>query len=406
MSEKDFTTTAKEAIQDHSDLERLIELGKQQGHLTPGDVMEYFPETEGDDNLVMEIYNAVIDAGIPLIVNETGDQLGSKLGPEGPITEDSENFGSGIEEDALKHVESNEMILLYVKEATRVPLLTKEEEVELAERIERGCIAQQELARGNVNPRRIKELRLIIEDGWQAREHLIRANARLVISIAKRYTGRGVPFLDLVQEGNIGLMRAAKKFEFRRGYKFSTYATWWIRQAITRAIAEQSRTIRLPVHMSDQILRMKRIQHQLQQSMGRIPSNEELAEALEVPMDKLEYMTEVAQQPISLQTPLREDEDESLGEFIEDANAPDPEESAIKLVMDSDLRVILGHLPPRELRVLQLRFGLDSGQSLTLNEVGRKMGITRERVRQLESQALARLRSPEVKGKLHAYVED
>jgi RNA polymerase primary sigma factor len=406
MNEKDLAISKKGIIQDHPDLELLIKLGKQQGHLTPGDVKEYFPETEGDDNLIMNIYNAVIEAGIPLIINETGDQLEDKPGSEKQISEDVDYSSSPSEEDTLQHVESNEMILLYVREATRVPLLTKEEEVELAERIERGRIAQQELARGNVSQRRIKELRLIIQDGWQAREHLIRANARLVISIAKRYTNRGVPFLDLVQEGNIGLMRAAKKFEFRRGYKFSTYATWWVRQAITRAIAEQSRTIRLPVHMSDQILRMKRVQHQLQQSMGRIPSNEELAEALEVPMEKLEYMTEVSQQPVSLQSPIREDEDESLGEFIEDANAPDPEESAIKLVMDSDLKDILRDLPPRELRVLQLRFGLDSGQSLTLNEVGRKMGITRERVRQLESQALSRLRSPEVKGKLHAYIDE
>jgi RNA polymerase primary sigma factor len=406
MNEKDLAISKKGIIQDHPDLVLLIKLGKQQGHLTPGDVKEYFPETEGDDNLIMNIYNAVIEAGIPLIINETGDQLEDKPGSEKQISEDVDYSSSPSEEDTLQHVESNEMILLYVREATRVPLLTKEEEVELAERIERGRIAQQELARGNVSQRRIKELRLIIQDGWQAREHLIRANARLVISIAKRYTNRGVPFLDLVQEGNIGLMRAAKKFEFRRGYKFSTYATWWVRQAITRAIAEQSRTIRLPVHMSDQILRMKRVQHQLQQSMGRIPSNEELAEALEVPMEKLEYMTEVSQQPVSLQSPIREDEDESLGEFIEDANAPDPEESAIKLVMDSDLKDILRDLPPRELRVLQLRFGLDSGQSLTLNEVGRKMGITRERVRQLESQALSRLRSPEVKGKLHAYIDE
>ncbi|MBE0411399.1 MAG: sigma-70 family RNA polymerase sigma factor [Anaerolineales bacterium] len=406
MNEKELAISFENPKQGHSELDLLIEYGKKQGHLTPGDVMEYFPETESDDNLVMEIYNAVIEAGIPLIINETGDQLEKKLNQEWQIPDDGERLSPSFEEDVLKHVESNEMILLYVKEATQVPLLTKEEEVELSERIEQGRIAQQELAHGNVNQRRIQELRLMIEDGWRAREHLIRANARLVISIAKRYTGRGVPFLDLVQEGNIGLMRAAKKFEFRRGYKFSTYATWWIRQAITRAIAEQSRTIRLPVHMSDQIIRMKRVQHQLQQSMGRLPSDEELAEALEVPMDKLEYMTEVSQQPISLQTPIREDEDESLGEFIEDANAPDPEESAFKMVMDSDLKEILTHLPPREKRVLQLRFGLDSGQTLTLNEVGRKMGITRERVRQLESQALARLRSPDVKVKLHAYVND
>jgi len=406
MAEKKYYTIIEDLKHDQRDLDQLIEHGKTQGHLTASEVMEYIPETKADDNLVSEIHNALIEAGIPLITNETGDQSDVNHSLEDRMPKDVDDTDLVTDQDALQHIEANEMILLYVKEATQVPLLTREEEVELAERIEHGRIAQQELARGKVNQRRIKELRLIIEDGFQARERLIRSNARLVISVAKRYTGRGVPFLDLVQEGNIGLMRAAKKFDYRRGYKFSTYATWWIRQAITRAIAEQSRTIRLPVHMSDQIVRMNRVQHQLQQTMGRIPSNEELAEAMEVPMDKLEYMTEVSQQPISLQAPIREDDDESLGEFIEDASAPDPEESALQLVMDRDLQDILGHLPPRELRVLQLRFGLGSGQALTLNEVGRKMGITRERVRQLESQALARLRSPEVKVKLHTYAEE
>lgn len=406
MENKKFVETIEEIKQDQPNLDLLIELGKQQGHLTPSEVLEYIPETAEDESLVMEIHNALVEAGVPLITNETGDQIAEDDDLESLEPDELDEAEEVIDDDALQHIEANEMILLYVKEATKVPLLTKAEEADLAQRIERGRIAQEELARGNVGQLRMNELRLSIEDGWKARDRLIRANARLVISVAKRYTNRGVPFLDLVQEGNIGLMRAAKKFDFRRGYKFSTYATWWIRQAITRAIAEQSRTIRLPVHMSDQIVRMKRVQHQLQQSIGRAPSNEELAQALEVPMEKLEYMTEVSHQPISLQTPIREDEDESLGEFIEDVSAPDPEESAMQLLMDRDLKDILGTLPPRELRVLKLRFGLGSGQALTLNEVGRKMGITRERVRQLESQALARLRSPDVRGKLHAYMND
>ena len=406
MENKKFVETIEEIKQDQPNLDLLIELGKQQGHLTPSEVLEYIPETAEDESLVMEIHNALVEAGVPLITNETGDQIAEDDDLESLEPDELDEAEEVIDDDALQHIEANEMILLYVKEATKVPLLTKAEEADLAQRIERGRIAQEELARGNVGQLRMNELRLSIEDGWKARDRLIRANARLVISVAKRYTNRGVPFLDLVQEGNIGLMRAAKEFDFRRGYKFSTYATWWIRQAITRAIAEQSRTIRLPVHMSDQIVRMKRVQHQLQQSIGRAPSNEELAQALEVPMEKLEYMTEVSHQPISLQTPIREDEDESLGEFIEDVSAPDPEESAMQLLMDRDLEDILGTLPPRELRVLKLRFGLGSGQALTLNEVGRKMGITRERVRQLESQALARLRSPDVRGKLHAYMND
>jgi RNA polymerase primary sigma factor len=306
-------------------------------------------------------------------------------------------------EDFLRDVEASDMINLYLKEASQLPLLTAKEEVNLAERIERGRDAQQELARGKVSPRRRGELIRLIEDGWSARERLIRSNARLVISVAKKYIGRGLPFLDLIQEGNIGLMRAAKKFEYQRGYKFSTYATWWIRQAITRALAEQSRTIRLPVHMGDQIVRMKRMQHQLHQELGRPASTEELAEALGVPTAKVEQMSEISQQPISLQRPVAEDEEEAIGDFIEDTAAPDPEENAMDTLMREDLKDMLDTLPPRELRVLQLRYGLVDGQTLTLNEVGRKMGITRERVRQLEGQALQRLRSPETREKLKAY---
>ena len=232
-------------------------------------------------------------------------------------------------------------LVLYLKEVGRVPLLTAEEEVELAQRIERGRLAREELARGNVSLRRRMELQRLIEDGWAAREHLITANSRLVISVAKKYMGRGVPFLDLIQEGNIGLIRAAKKFDYRRGHKFSTYATWWIRQAVTRAIADQGRTIRVPVHMGDQINKLLRVQHQLTQRLGRDPSVEELAEALEVTPQKVENMIQVARRPLSLETPTDDEEDSVLGDFIQDDEIPAPDDTATYNLLREHLENVL-----------------------------------------------------------------
>jgi RNA polymerase primary sigma factor len=356
--------------------------------------------------LLEDVINALGDAGIPY---EEGDD--DQADPRGDLTfgdetiEDRGTTAAVSAEDDLAEIEIDDSVRLYLKEATRVPLLTSEEEVELSQRIELGRMAQNELARGNVSAKRTQELRRLIEAGWNAREHLIRANARLVVSVAKKYIGRNVPFLDLIQEGNIGLMRAAKKFDYRRGFKFSTYATWWIRQAITRALADHGRTIRLPVHMGDQITRMLRVQHQLQQKLGRMPTDEELAEALGIPLSKVEQMSQVSRHPYSLDMPVGEDEDGELGDFIEDNETPDPEESAMQSLMHTDLKEMLEILPPRELRVLQLRYGLANGQALTLNEVGRKMGITRERARQLEAQALQRLRNPTTQHRLQAYME-
>ncbi len=260
--------------------------------------------------------------------------------------------------DDLANIDTDDTIGLYLKEVSRVPLLTAEEEVELAQRIERGRMAREELARGNVSTRRRQELRRLIEDGWGAREHLITANSRLVISVAKKYMGRGVPFLDLIQEGNIGLIRATKKFDYRRGHKFSTYATWWIRQAVTRAIADQGRTIRVPVHMGDQINKLLRVQHQLTQRLGREPTVEELAQALDVPPKKVENMIQVARRPLSLETPTDDEEDSVLGDFIEDEEAPPPDDTATYNLLREHLEEVLSSLPPREVRILQLRYGL------------------------------------------------
>jgi RNA polymerase primary sigma factor len=309
-----------------------------------------------------------------------------------------------FDDNYLANIDTDDMIGLYLKEVGRVPLLTAEEEVDLSQRIELGRMAREELARGGASPHRRLELRRLIEDGWLAREHLITANSRLVISVAKKYMGRGVPFLDLIQEGNIGLIRAAKKFDYRRGHKFSTYATWWIRQAVTRAIADQGRTIRVPVHMGDQINKLLRVQHQITQRLGREPSLDELAEALDVHPKKVENMIQVARRPLSLETPTDDEDDSVLADFIEDHDAAAPDDSATFNLLRQHLGEVLYNLPPREVRILQLRYGLLDGQSYTLEEVGRKMGVTRERVRQIEAQALSRLRHPAVRRILREYL--
>ncbi len=387
---------------------RLIELGRQKSYVTIDDILHFFPEAEQDVEQLEEAFAALMSAGIPYleeapIEEPTEEEL---IINEEEAEEELEEPEQEIIFDDLANIDTDDTIGLYLKEVSRVPLLTAEEEVELAQRIERGRMAREELARGNVSTRRRTDLRRLIEDGWGAREHLITANSRLVISVAKKYMGRGVPFLDLIQEGNIGLIRATKKFDYRRGHKFSTYATWWIRQAVTRAIADQGRTIRVPVHMGDQINKLLRVQHQLTQRLGREPSVEELAQALDVPPKKVENMIQVARRPLSLETPTDDEEDSVLGDFIEDEEAPPPDDSATYNLLREHLEEVLNTLPPREVRILQLRYGLLDGQAYTLEEVGRKMGVTRERVRQIEAQALSRLRHPSIRRKLRDYLGD
>jgi RNA polymerase primary sigma factor len=294
---------------------------------------------------------------------------------------------------------------LYMKEVGGHALLTAEEEVDLSKRIERGRKARTVMAESDYSETERRKLQALIEDGWAAREHLVTANSRLVISVAKKYMARGVPFADLIQEGSIGLIRATKKFDYRRGHKFSTYATWWIRQAVTRAIADQGRTIRLPVHMGDQINRLLRVTHKLTQVYGRAPTTEELGKELDLPVDKVEYMLEVAQRPLSLETPTTSEEDAVLGDFIEDDSVEAPAEVVTYAMMHDQLHQALDSIPPREARVLQLRFGMVDGRAYTLEEVGRKLGVTRERVRQIESQGMSRLRQPELRNSLIEYVE-
>jgi len=392
-----------EVEEEYSPIARLIELGRQKKYVTFDDILHFLPEAEKDLEQLEEAFSALLSAGVAFTENT-------------PVSEAPENELVAVEEteagsepklsldDYLANIEPYDTIGLYLKEASRVPLLTAPEEVELAQRIEHGWTAREELARGKVSHCRRIELRKFIEDGWSAREHLITANSRLVISIAKKYMGRGVPFLDLIQEGNIGLMRATKKFDYHRGNKFSTYATWWIRQAVTRAIADQGRTIRVPVHMSDHINKLFRIQYKLTQVLGREPTVEEMAEALEMPPQKVENIIRVARWPLSLETPTNAEEDSVLGDFIEDGEIAPPDETATYNLLRENLREVLNGLSPREVRILQLRYGLLDGQAYTLEEVGRKVGVTRERVRQIESQALNRLRHPSIHRKLHDYL--
>ena len=406
MGTKTQNTSKTNGGRKYSPIARLIQLGRKKSFVTINDILEFFPDAEQDVEQLEEAFSALISAGIPyiedadLLVDPSDEEL-KKEAQEGEEEEDKEEPKPA---DDLANIDTDDTIGLYLKEVSRVPLLTATEEVELAQRIESGRMAREELARGNVSNRRRVELRHLIEDGWSAREHLITANSRLVISVAKKYMGRGVPFLDLIQEGNIGLIRATKKFEYRRGHKFSTYATWWIRQAVTRAIADQGRTIRVPVHMGDQINKLLRIQHQLTQRLGREPTVEELAETLEVPPKKVENMIQVARRPLSLETPTDDEEDSMLGDFIEDDEAPPPDDTATYNLLKEHLGTVLDSLPPREVRILQLRYGLLDGQAYTLEEVGRKMGVTRERVRQIEAQALSRLRHPSIKRRLRDYL--
>lgn len=386
---------------------QLIKLGRKKSYVTIDDILRFFPEAEQDFEQLEEAFAALISAGIPYTENVPSEEpTDDELAFEEEEEEDRKTAGQVKSLDDLAHIDTDDTIGLYLKEVSRVPLLTAEQEVELSQRIERGRMSREELARGNVKNRRHFSLRHLIEDGWTAREHLITANSRLVISVAKKYMGRGVPFLDLIQEGNIGLIRATKKFDYRRGHKFSTYATWWIRQAVTRAIADQGRTIRVPVHMGDQINKLLRVQHHLTQRLGRDPAVEELAISLDVTPKKIENMIQVARRPLSLETPTDDEEDSVLGDFIEDNEEPPPDDSATYHILREHLDSVLTGLPPREVRILQLRYGLLDGQAYTLEEVGRKMGVTRERVRQIEAQALSRLRHPTIRHKLRDYLGD
>ena len=393
-------------------LEHLLQLGRTQGYVSYDDVLKVMPEAENNMEQLEDIFAALFEQGIDVgqAREEEPESLGD--GDMGDMTdmvdmaEIAELEMEAVEDDAfdLSQIEIDDSISLYLKEIGRVPLLTAEEEVELAKRMERGRDSRRKLNDGLEDWEERERLLWFVRDGQAAQEHLIKANSRLVVSVAKKYVGRGVPFLDLIQEGNIGLIRAVKKFDYRRGYKFSTYATWWIRQAVTRAIADQGRTIRVPVHMYEQINRLTRTSRQLVQELGRDPTTEEIADELKVSPRKVEHIMRVSQRPLSLEMPVGEEEDSYLGDFIEDEDADAPGDAAGQQLLREVIDEIFQSLTPREVRILQLRFGLVDGYCYTLEEVGKKFGVTRERIRQIEAQALSRLRHPSRSRKLRDYL--
>ena len=335
-------------------------------------------------------------AGVPVLDPE----------PESPAEEAEREARERREEDeASKAGPTSDPVRLYLKEIGKVPLLSASQEVELAKAVEAGLFAVERLADPGLSEALRRDLQAVAVAGVLAKRHLVEANLRLVVSIAKRYVGRGMLFLDLIQEGNLGLIRAVEKFDYKRGFKFSTYATWWIRQAITRAIADQARTIRIPVHMVETINKVGRLQRQLLQELGREPTPEELGAALDLPAAKVVEIQSLAREPVSLDTPVGQTDDSHLGDFIEDVDAVVPVDAASFLLLKQQLGHVLHELTDREKTVIELRFGLTDGRARTLEEVGQEFGVTRERIRQIESKTLLKLRQPSRAAKLRDYLD-
>ena len=379
-------------------VKQLLAKGKEKGVLSYEEIMDSLSTTELSPEQIDDIYEQISAMGIKLVhtdlpqdkddidddmeitLLETDDSLMTVSGLEDDVPpEDLEDEVLDLDLSVPEGVGIDDPVRMYLKEIGRVPLLSADEEVELAKRMEQG--------------------------DEEAKKKLAEANLRLVVSIAKRYVGRGMLFLDLIQEGNLGLIKAVEKFDYGKGFKFSTYATWWIRQAITRAIADQARTIRIPVHMVETINKLIRVSRQLLQELGRDPSPEEIAAAMEIPVERVREIQKVAQEPVSLETPIGEEEDSHLGDFIEDEDAPAPAEAASYILLKEQLESVLDTLTPREEKVLRLRFGLDDGRSRTLEEVGQEFGVTRERIRQIEAKALRKLRHPSRSRKLKDYLD-
>jgi len=365
----------------------LIEKGKKQGSLILAEIMEAFSETELDKDQVENLYETLGNLGIEVIENKTDkvdidfaqDDLDLDDLDESIVKDDTPMEIEEIDLSLPKGISIDDPVRMYLKEIGKIPLLKPHEEVELARRMHEG----DELAK----------------------QRLVEANLRLVVSIAKRYVGRGMLFLDLIQEGNLGLIKAVEKFDYVKGFKFSTYATWWIRQAITRAIADQARTIRIPVHMVETINKLIRVSRQLLQELGRDPKPEEIAKEMDMTEDKVREIMKIAQDPVSLETPIGEEEDSHLGDFIPDDDAPAPAEAAAYSLLKEQIEDVLGSLNEREQKVLKLRFGLEDGRARTLEEVGKEFDVTRERIRQIEAKALRKLRHPSRSKKLRDYLD-
>ncbi len=363
--------------------DQLIEKANIQGYLSMDDILELLPKFRNDQPGLVTFLDLLALQGVEVIDNEPADAEIEDLN-------DPAN-----DPDSIDRIPIEDTVSLYMREMASTPLLAYDEELVLAQRIERAKLARHKLARLNgceANER--KELEAQILDGEAARESLIKANTRLVVSVARRYIGRGVHFLDLIQEGNLGLMKAVEKFEHQRGFRFSTYATWWIRQGITRAIADQGRTIRVPVHMTDRLRQIYKTSQHLEQNLGRTPTPEEIAIDLNLDLSKLRWMLQVAQPTLSLESPVNEEDEDEIGAYVEDQNSPSPAQITYENMLREHVEEVLSTLSPREARVLRLRFGLGQDRSYTLEEVGQKFGLTRERIRQIEGKALRQLRQP------------
>ena len=368
---KDTNTASSAASLDA--ISKLLDKGKKTGVLTYNEIMESLQSVDMSPDEIDELYDTFTKRGIDIIDN------GSDIGPEDDTSDIKDEDDIDIDLSIPEGINIDDPVRMYLKEIGRVPLLSADEEIKLAKRMEEGDL--------------------------EAQKRLAEANLRLVVSIAKRYVGRGMLFLDLIQEGNLGLIKAVEKFDYNKGYKFSTYATWWIRQALTRAIADQARTIRIPVHMVETINKLIRVSRQLLQSLGREPTPEEIAKEMNVSVDRVREIMKIAQEPVSLETPIGEEEDSHLGDFIEDHDAPAPAEAASFVLLKEQLEDVLDTLTEREEKVLRLRFGLDDGRARTLEEVGQNFGVTRERIRQIEAKALRKLRHPSRSKKLKDFLE-
>ena len=395
-------------------LKELLNVAKKKKNvLEAGFVNDYFKELPLEEEHFEKIMQTLEENGIIQMSGEDTDIPDDEVN----ITEEDEVDVENIDLSVPDGISIEDPVRMYLKEIGKVPLLTAEEEIDYAQKMENGVAAEEQLAEleerlaeasgeeKEALEKEKKELGYIIMDGEDAKKKLAEANLRLVVSIAKRYVGRGMLFLDLIQEGNLGLIKAVEKFDYRKGYKFSTYATWWIRQAITRAIADQARTIRIPVHMVETINKLIRVSRQLLQELGREPSPEEIAEEMGMPVDRVREILKISQEPVSLETPIGEEEDSHLGDFIQDDNVPVPADAAAFTLLKEQLVEVLGTLTEREQKVLRLRFGLDDGRARTLEEVGREFNVTRERIRQIEAKALRKLRHPSRSRKLKDYLD-
>ncbi len=390
-------------------LPELFEKGKKKGKLSAGEIMDVLEELDLGAEQMDKIYDAMENMGIDTVGEDYAVELPDDIDPPMEAMEDIPEEEVVDPNSMVDSFGTDDPVRMYLKEIGKVNLLTSEEEVELAQTMAAGAAAKEQMeelsALGEEMPAEVtEELEKLIKKGERAKQRLAEANLRLVVSIAKRYVGRGMQFLDLIQEGNLGLIKAVEKFDYTKGYKFSTYATWWIRQAITRAIADQARTIRIPVHMVETINKVIRVSRQLLQELGHDPTPEEIAKEMDMPVDRVREILKIAQEPVSLETPIGEEEDSHLGDFIPDEDASEPAEAASFTLLKEQLIEVLATLTPREEKVLKLRFGIEDGRTRTLEEVGKEFNVTRERIRQIEAKALRKLRHPSRSKKLKDFL--